>query len=499
MSEWKDFVTAALLGTAQGAPPALPDELAPVQTGSDPLEREVQFLTRAGALALWRRAGWKAPHTDTGVAAALPETLPVVSRVSAGHLRIMLEQHCAAVLPEWLEAVACSGLRVPPELVPSLLERARTTNALRPLVVAVAGHRAAWLAEQNPAWRFAAENDPELWDTGTAAQRLALLLQLRAEAPGVAREKLQAVWSSEPADQRAALLATFEENLSADDEALLETALDDRSQQVRRVAVDLLARLPASQFVARMTARATPLLVFKPARILGRASLEVTLPDRCDASATRDGLDPKAFGRQKKLGERAVVLVQLLAAVPPDHWTSRFQLPVVDLLKVAARSEFALALATGWAWAAHRQRDAVWAAALLDGPLEPCLEFLPAEPLFAVLPEAQRADRLQDRISKGALDKPGSDDWARCLSELTLLAAWPEALTRAVIAALQKAAANGVTAYWRVQFEVLLLRIPPALLPEAIAGWPVDQPGVAALLELLNFRQDALTALHQPE
>jgi hypothetical protein len=94
-------------------------------------------------------------------------------------------------------------------------------------------------------------------------------------------------------------------NLTDEDAPFLDTALDDRSKEVRRAAADLLARLPTSVFVARMLARAQPLLSFKPAKLLSRASLEVTLPSSPDASAARDGLDPKAFGQQKTLGEKA--------------------------------------------------------------------------------------------------------------------------------------------------------------------------------------------------
>lgn len=498
MSVWKDFVTAALLGTERGTSPELPAALEPVLSAATGLGREAEFLTRAGALSLWRTAGWKPPRTETPGTLSEPDSLPLVSRASAGHLRTILGNRCAAVLPEWLSEVARLGRRVPPELLPALLERARNDRGLRPLVLAAGGQRAAWLAAQNAAWAFAPADTPELWETGTRDQRVAILRTLRANEPVAAREKVDAAWKTEPTDARAAFLGELAANLSPDDEPFLEAALDDRSKEVRRVAVDLLARLPESQFVDRMKQRAIPMLVLKAGKLLARASLEITLPPEPDAAATRDGLDPKTFGQQKKLGEKAVLLVLILSAVPPAYWSGTFGQSPASLVKAAEKHEFASVLVTGWAWAALRHRDAGWAEALLNGPIPLLNEFLPSEPLSAVLAGPRRLERLSVRIRSGALDKPGSGDWVSCAAELGALDDWPPQLCREILSVLRRAAANGIPWHLRSSVETLLLRIPPALLPEAIGGWPTDKEGVSGFIELLSFRHDALTALHQP-
>jgi hypothetical protein len=499
LSAWTDYVTAALLGAGKAQPPPLPAALESALHASPPLEGEARFLTQAGALALWRRAGWQPARSETAVAPSEPEATALISRASAAHLRTMLGGRCAAVLPEWLREAARMGCHVPPELLPALLDRARQDRSLRPLAMAAGGRRAEWLATHNPDWTFATAESPELWESGSRDQRVAVLRVLRESDPAAARERVAAVWSAEPADVRTAFLTELETRLSDDDSPFLESTLDDRSKEVRRVAVDLLARLPSSPFVARMLSRAAPLLVFKRGGLLSKSTLEVTLPPAPDAAATRDGLDPKALGTQKTLGEKAVLLVLILSAVPLRHWTDTFQQTPAELLKAAGKTDFARALATGWAWAALRQRDAGWAEVLLEGSVQPHKELIPGEPLLTVLPEAARADRLASSLRAGGLANDKSAEWQAVAGQL---AAWsgplPLPLAREVLAALRRAAENGVPWHLRGIAETLLLRLPPALLPDALRGWPLDKDGVAGLVETLTFRHEALTALSEP-
>jgi hypothetical protein len=351
----------------------------------------------------------------------------------------------------------------------------------------------------NPDWAFATVDAPNLWETGSRDQRVAILRSLRATAPAEARTKVEAVWKSEPADLRAAFVAELATNLSDADAPFLDAALDDRSKEVRRAAIDLLARLPSSALVARMIACAAPLLAFQRGGLLSRASLEVTLPSEPDAVATRDGLDPKAFGNQKTLGEKAVLLVLVVSAVPLRHWTDTFQAKPDAILKAAEKNEFASALATGWAWAALRQRDAAWAEALLDFAVQPHTEFLPGEPLLTVLPEAARADRLAAALRGGALKKGDTAAWQTFSAQLGAFPGhWPAPLAREVLAALRHATADGIPWHLRAIAESLVIQLPPTLLVDAAHGWPIDQEGIAGLVELITFRHDALTALTQP-
>jgi len=499
VSAWRDCVTAALLGVGKGGESPLPGALEPSMAGAAAFDRETQFLTRAGALALWRRAGWKPPEIPCALAPAEPEVTHPISAVSAGHLQLMLGGQFAGALPEWLNEAIRQRCHVPPELLPALLDRCRQDRALRPLGMAAGGRRANWLAAHNPAWAFAAAESPELWETGNSDQRAKILRALRTTAPAEARSKVEAVWKEESAEIRAAFLAEFDQNLSGEDSPFLEAALDDRSKEVRKIAADLLARQPDSPFVARMLARAQPLLVWKPGRLLSKASLEATLPAEPDAAGVRDGLDPKAFGPQKTLGARAVLLVQILSAVPLRHWTETFSASPSAVIEAAKKTEFARALATGWAWAALRQRDAPWAEAIIDGPVEPHYECVPGDDLLGVLPEEARARRLGGVIRSGFLKKGDYAAWHSVVLQLSSFSSgWPVALGRDVLGAVREACDGAMPAPVRNFAELMLLQLPAALLPDAIRALPQDDYGAAGLIALLNFRHDALAALRQP-
>ena len=69
-----------------------------------------------------------------------------------------------------------------------------------------------------------------------------------------------------------------------------------------------------------MTARADALVTFKKGGLLKRATLRFVLPDETDPNGARDGPDIRAFGLQPKLSARAIILVQIVAAVPLAHW-----------------------------------------------------------------------------------------------------------------------------------------------------------------------------------
>src|SRR6187402_3051659 len=101
VNAWEGFTTAALLGaekaSASPLPVALEAELGAV-AGQD---RESAFLTRAGALALWRRSGFQPTQDQSVIPLASPETTALLSQASIGHLRAMLGGRAVGVLPEW--------------------------------------------------------------------------------------------------------------------------------------------------------------------------------------------------------------------------------------------------------------------------------------------------------------------------------------------------------------------------------------------------------------
>ncbi|WP_345655756.1 DUF5691 domain-containing protein, partial [Streptomyces tremellae] len=316
----------------------------------------------------------------------------------------------AELLPQWLAAANGHGYGPPVQLLPALLDAARARTDLRPQALAFAGPRGLWLARFNAEWKFAlrggaggavlpdlADQDAvvRLWEEGLFAERVALLAALRARDAAGARGLLLSTWASERAEDRLMFLDTLRTGLSDDDEPFLEESLGDRSRNVRSTAAELLSGLPRSALAGRMARRAVACVA------LGRSwrpSLHVEAPYECDADMRRDGVAPvPPAGR----GERSWWLGQLVEAAPLDVWPARLggrtpgkivALPVAD--------DWRQELHAAWCRAAIRQRDPVWARALLDG----------APPsdrsrLLAVLPEQERASTVASFIAKDGLSE----------------------------------------------------------------------------------------------
>jgi hypothetical protein len=507
MSILDDITIAAVLGTGRqpfqvpGAEGKLGDLLAQL-AGCAP---EDALLTAAGLVSVYERAGALPERTEEPLPESAPEeTLPVVSARAADLLTQMLAGNRREILTEALALMASNGLRAPFHLLPDLLDLASRSAEYRKRVLPVIGMRGQWLAQQNPAWDYARAVNLSLdfsqeadvtdaWEEGSRDARAALLRRIRMQDPARGRSLVESTWQSDPADARAAFVSALEEGLGPDDEPFLEAALDDRSKEVRRVTADILTRLPGSALVARMWARAKPLLTLKR-RLIGGSTLEVALPEAPDAAAIRDGVDPAV--KVGGLGDRASLLAQIVAAVPPAWWADELRENPTRLLELAQKTEWADALFLGWIRAANRSADSSWIEPLARQFLKsskvkswspdnlPDLDLLTAESAEAILGDALRS---------GAPDA-SNPVW-------TLLPRYRRsfgaALSRSLIEAIVKRAAENATDAWSLgrYLHELALRVPPSLA-DVDAVWPEEavQGYLRNALEefraILEFRRD---------
>ncbi|MFJ6719412.1 DUF5691 domain-containing protein [Streptomyces sp. NPDC091259] len=400
-ADWDELVATALLGTERrrgGSPEALLDEAAvhtlrrraglrpaPVRAGErpesaprDPRPEPPEAARRRLAQLLAGRAGAGGSGGRRGAAPDLTE-----------------------LLPQWLAAAVRHGYRAPAALVPALLDAAKARTDLRPLALALAGSRGLWLARLNPDWRFALRGgtggslelpDPQdregverLWEEGLFAERVALLGAVRAHDPAAATRLLETTWSTERAEDRLMFLDSLRVGLSDADEPFLETALGDRSRNVRATAAELLSALTGSALAGRMAERA--LACVGPEGVVP--------PAECDAGMLRDGVVKRPpAGR----GERAWWLGQLVEAAPLSCWRERFG--GLDPAGIVARpvgDGWAEELHAAWCRAAVRQRDARWSKALLGSASAPpaagpgTASLAERAKLLSVLPDGERA------------------------------------------------------------------------------------------------------------
>ena len=114
---------------------------------------------------------------------------------------------------------------------------------------------------------------------------LPLMLALYADDPTAGRRLIADACGQLDAASRARVLAVLHEQLSADDEDLIESALDDRAKAVRSIAIELLNSLTTSQRARRLTATLAP-LVASTGKL--RKSIAVTFPSAPEGEQLRD-------------------------------------------------------------------------------------------------------------------------------------------------------------------------------------------------------------------
>lgn len=379
---WDELAVTALLGTDRrggelGAlVTALPGELGAAARRLSAVEKQSDapgMLLDAAALAVAYRRGGVPPGAVAEELVGPAEELGTgVTPRAASRLREVLAEGDLDLLVFWCETAALAGRQAPPERLPALLDLAARQPVLRPAITAVLGERGRWLAALNPAWEVLRAPEPvalgdlTVWLLGPTAQRVAWLRAARREDRGTAQEALAASFAGEPGATRSTVIGVLEESLAPDDEAFLEAALDDRRRDVRGTAADLLSRLPSSRLAGRMRERALRLVRRERGLVRTRYALDV--PDELDAEAARDGVtDQRPSGGGKDGRSRRWWWVeQIVGATPLSTWTELFGSPGAAVAaKVEGDDAFVIGLRAGWAWAAVRQRDAAWAAALL--------------------------------------------------------------------------------------------------------------------------------------
>lgn len=492
----------ALAGTGQegGATIAVPPPLEELASGLPDGPAERKLLLLAGALAVYRQAGYVAPAAPAAPEPAPEEDWPACSPRAARLVEGVLNGQSEPVLLEALGLLRLHRQRLPFTLLPQAL--GAQSLPVRTALTLVAGRRGEWLSRLNPAWKWLTDmlvsttaRDPArvraVWEEGTPEQRLAVLRRIRTEKPAEARQWAADVWRTERAEYRISLLHTLVNQLSADDEAFLEAALDDRSAGVREQAARMLARLPGSAYAGRMAERGDLMLdgvrqgsadqTSTPSTELGDRSAPATWriagrpPIAFDDGWTRDGISRKP---PLGIGERAWWLIQILAFAPLAHWEERFAATPAALIAAVRQYEWRSAVMHGWARAAIGQENPDWAAVLWDRLSQEVSanEFSTAATLGRALVAVMRQDDAERRVT--AIMEAVGHDLTTGVRWVDTLQALPQpwsapfgatylALLRRHVAALTTLGKYAVSP-WLMTLPIAAVALPPGCFSEAL-------------------------------
>ncbi len=347
-ARWDDVVRQLLVGAhrGDGDPGALLDECAAV--GLAGFGAPLPVVVETAELVA-------APRSEERIVGEMAQQ--VFARIVAVDDQVLLT--------EWCGKARAAGVVARHRSLPELLVLGTTHPGLRSAVAAVLGSRGRWLAGTRPGWAWATgtgvsadlvDLDEVLDLPGT--HRLAAFRRARRADPARTRAFLAEQFAVQRrAADRQVLVSAVETGLAAEDEELLESALDDRAIGVHDEAVRLLRLLPGSALAARAADRLTRDLDVaddgfdvRPDGLWAEA-----LPGQEEArDLLRDGSEVGVTGRLRAAA----------ASVPTTYWTDRLATDDGGAAAVLSRGPWAAALLRGVAQRLARAVDASpWAVA----------------------------------------------------------------------------------------------------------------------------------------
>ena len=378
------ITATALIGTQRQpfTPISTDGNLGKLLANVDATNQEAALLSTVVIVTMYQQAGQLA-ITNCELRIIEPcelDDLPRCSDRTGYYLSLMLSGEHQQLLPELLDRLADLGQRVHETSLPSLLDLGKRQSDVREAIAKVLGKRGQWLAAQNPEWNYVASEDESAWETGSKAARLMWLTKLRRQEPDQARQLLESTWKQESASDRTAFLEVLGTGLSMADEPFLESLLDDRSKEVRRVTVDLLTCLPESRFCERAIARVQNLVKLQHEG--NQPYFTVDLPEAHTPEMLRDGIEAKSNDSQNnQIGDRASWLLKMLTSTPLSFWNQHLAMSIEDLVKAANHAQSDRLLLQGWIAAAQKTGNLVWLQALVEFSQEEQVNRIAGQPL----------------------------------------------------------------------------------------------------------------------
>jgi hypothetical protein len=528
----EEILKTALLGTAKNAAGVMTDHPADQITGkvaTDSADRKL--LLRAGTWATYQFAGHLPEQLADVPKAAPEENWPCCSARAANIMEEFLERKQPDLLAEAFELLAKAGQRLPPRILPSVLEYYSQALEASPDVLKVMGQRGLWLCQFNEKWRKFLNQSAEdsgrlpanaeaLWNEGPPSERKRVLSKVRFLDPVRGRQWLESVWATEKADTRAELLEVLETGLSSTDQAFLEGALTDSSKRVRSTAARFLCRLPDSGTAQRTRRLGESMLAFSAPKSAGRVkSLVRSLTGKTDSGKLTIN-PPQEFDKQWEkdavqekpppgMGKREFWLVQVMERIPPSHWDSYFQVPVGQLISAAAEDDFGTPLLKAWSMAAQYFRCNEWLAALWDywfhwkekRPKEQEIVHTRLTELLGPMQPAEREVRVLALVEKFVPE----DSMLIYQTLEHMPRPWSERLARAFIASTRRMAAASPKESADLAAWSIILAIPPTCFSDALKPWDIPETddyhvracrkAIGVFTEITRLRRDFYEAV----
>ena len=246
MSNTQEILKTALLGTDKYMPNLIANH-ARLET-SITGDKEIDFLRQTNMVLLMEEAGQIISQAETEMTNCAEETKNRVNLKKANLLGVFIKTNDEILFNYFIWYCIKSNQIIPPELAPTILNKAIQQVKISKPLLDVCGETGKWLCSLNKNWHVLLENnqDDQDWELGSLQTRKHYLSELRKTNPVETLEQLAKLIAKENANNRLELLSCLQINLSLQDEEFLQSLEKDKSQKVKDFATQLLLQIKDS-------------------------------------------------------------------------------------------------------------------------------------------------------------------------------------------------------------------------------------------------------------
>jgi hypothetical protein len=503
----KELVRIALVGTQRGQLSEKTREVLNALGIKNNVSEEEILLSAAAIFSKIKKANFSTIQLSPPLKPIINSNNNVCGPRSIKHLYMIVDGAFEHALPEFLYNLAKNKKCLPPEILPDLLEQSLTSPELWRKLKKNIGERGEWIIRQNPHWhRLLSPPIPDNWEDSSNDERLSILRKLRKEDPTKALDLAKEAWKEESVNQRIRFLKVLETNLDQELEIFLETLLDDRRKEVRRTAVQILAKIPNSALSYRIFNRLKELINIKK-RTLKKDKLTIELPNKLDDNMIRDGIDPRV--QWFKGGVKASRLGQMIALTPPHLWLEYLEMDATEALELFVRSDWGELLVQAMAEATYLHKNEAWTEAILSFKIES---------QHIQRWQSLNVSRLMENVTDDVFNNVAIKGMKKAKglleenSPITMLlktgsSLWTDELTQLVMKNLQEWLAGETSRYWNGWHYRTILKkagytCNPFLHDKLTADWPEEskiwsswEKEIEEFLSTLYFRKKMIDGL----
>ncbi len=482
---WEQVLRTAIAGAERSPVPEPVLAVLGIAASEDPARTALQALP-AACLLRKAAAPLAAAH---GCAPDLcpPDERPLCDTAILHPLKALLQQDTLAdALPEFFDVLRQSGKRLPPEVLPMILDYLARKKTPPGIWQYALGPASLWLARQNPDWAelFPGEEQAD-WHTSMFAERLALLRVTRQTDPAAGLALLEKTWGKERGEHKIRFLEALRTGLSPADESFLETAAAETKNAVHRTALRLLLLIPESALRKATDAGLRQQLAGLPETQFAGVLQRLARP-----GAEKGPLD--RFRPVHSAADPDAPLIALLNALPPRALAQASGLPAPAILQAMDTESTPEPVWDAWLRGICWHADPEWLEAVvrhfIARPGHTMWQSEALAQILQALPEArwQAAAAALAQLAGPLLEDPDSA-LVRALRDSVYT--WPGELLHALLRYPQY---QGGPRHWTVprHFYALLQRAAFCCRPEdaeSLPGIEQDWP-YAAHSEIARFR-----------